>query len=69
LGAEDSIENIDTTVKDKEKGKKLLTQNIQETQDTMKRRNLWIIGREESKDSKVKGPVNIFKKNYRKKLP
>jgi hypothetical protein len=43
-GAENSIENIDTTVKEKAKYKKPLTQNIQEIQDTMKRPNLRIIG-------------------------
>ena len=36
-GVEDTIENIDTTVKENAKSKKLLTQNIQEIQDTMKR--------------------------------
>ena len=60
--AEDTIENIDTTVKDNAKSKTLLTQNIQEIQDTMKRINLRIIGMEESEDSQLKGPVNIFKK-------
>jgi uncharacterized coiled-coil protein SlyX len=34
-GAEDTIENIDTTVKENAKYKKILTQNIQEIQDTM----------------------------------
>ena len=34
-GAEDSIENIDTTVKENTKCKRILTQNIQEIQDTM----------------------------------
>ena len=33
-GAEDTIENIDTTVKENAKCKKFLTQNIQEIQDT-----------------------------------
>ena len=47
-GAEDTIENIDTTVKENAKCKKLLTQNIQEIQDTMRRQNLRIIGIEES---------------------
>jgi hypothetical protein len=42
-GAEDTIENIDTTVKENAKCIKLLTQNIQETQDTMRRPNLRII--------------------------
>ena len=36
-GAEDSIENIDTTVKENTKYKRILTQNIQENQDTMRR--------------------------------
>jgi uncharacterized coiled-coil protein SlyX len=50
-GVEDTIENIDTNVKENSKHKKLLTQNIQEIQDTMKRSNLRIIGIEENKDS------------------
>ena len=33
---EDTLENIDTTVKENAKCKKLLTQKIQEVQDTMK---------------------------------
>jgi hypothetical protein len=39
-GAEDSIENMGTTIKDNAKYKKILTQNIQEIQDTMRRPNL-----------------------------
>jgi hypothetical protein len=35
-GAEDSIENTDTTIKENAKFKKILTQNIQEIQDTMR---------------------------------
>jgi uncharacterized coiled-coil protein SlyX len=50
-GAEGTIENIDTTVKENSKSNKVLTQNIQEIQDTMRRPNLRIIGIEESKDS------------------
>jgi hypothetical protein len=37
--------------------KKLLTQNIQEIQNTMRRPNLRIIGIEEREDSQLKGPV------------
>jgi cell division protein FtsL len=33
--AEDSIENMDTTIKENTKCKKILTQNIQEIQETM----------------------------------
>jgi chromosome segregation ATPase len=59
---EDTIENNDITVKENAKCKNLLTQNIKEIQDTMRRPNLKIIGIEESKDSQLKGPVNIFNK-------
>jgi hypothetical protein len=65
-GAEDTIENIDTTVKESAEGKKLLIQKIQEIQDTMRRPNLRIIGIEEGEDSQVKGSVNILKKLWTK---
>jgi len=45
-------------------------------QDTMRRSNLRIIGIEESEDSQLKGPVNIFNKiieenftNLKKEMP
>ena len=75
-GAEDTIENIDTIVKENGKSKKLLTQNIREIQDTMRRPKLRIIGIEESEDSQFKGPVNNFNKiiegnfpNLKKDMP
>ena len=68
-GAEDTIENIDTTVKENAKSKKILTQSIQEIQDTMRRPNLRIIGIEESEDSQLKGPVNIFNKIIEENFP
>jgi hypothetical protein len=40
LGAEETSENIDTIVKENAKCKKLLTQNIQENQDTMRIQNI-----------------------------
>jgi chromosome segregation ATPase len=46
--AEDFIENMDTTIKENAKCKKILTQNIQEIQDTMRRPNLRIIGIDEN---------------------
>jgi chromosome segregation ATPase len=49
-GAEDSIESISTTIKDNTKHKKILTQNIQEIQDTVRRPNLQIIGVDENED-------------------
>ena len=42
-GAEDFIENIGTTIKENAKCKKILSQNIQEIQDTMRRPKLRII--------------------------
>jgi wobble nucleotide-excising tRNase len=59
-GAKDTIENIDTTIKENAKCKKILTQNIQEIQDTMRRPNLMVIGIKKKEDFQLKGPVNIF---------
>jgi hypothetical protein len=49
--------------------KKLIAQNIQEIQDTMRRPNLRIMGIEESEDSQLKGPVNIFNKIIEENFP
>ena len=75
-GAKDSIENIGTTIKDNEKCKKILIQNIQDIQDTMRRPNLWIIGVDENENFQLKGPANIFNKiieenflNLKKEIP
>jgi hypothetical protein len=67
--AEDTIENIDTTVKENTKCKKNLTKNIQEIQDTMKRPNLRIIGIEENEDSQLKGPTTILNKIIEENFP
>jgi phage shock protein A len=68
-GAEDSIENISTTIKENAKCKKILTQNIQEIQDTMKRPNLQIIEVDENEDFQLKGPANIFNKIIEENFP
>ena len=52
-----------------QRNKKLLTWNIQEIQYTMRRWNLRIIGIEESKDSQLKGQVNIFNKMIEENFP
>jgi hypothetical protein len=52
--AEDSIENKDTTIKENAKCKKILTQNIQEIQDTTRRPNLQIILVDENEDFNLK---------------
>jgi chromosome segregation ATPase len=74
--AEDSIKNMKTTIKENEKCKKILTQNIQEIQDTMRRPNLQIIGIDENEYFQFKGPENMFNKiieenfpNLNKKMP
>ena len=67
--AEKSIENMDTTIKENAKCKKILTQNIQEIQDTMRRPNLRKVGIEESEDSQLKRPVNIFNKIIEENSP
>jgi hypothetical protein len=56
------MEKIDTTVKENAKSKKLLTKNVQEIQNTMRRPNLRIIDIDENEDFQLKGPVNIFNK-------
>jgi hypothetical protein len=68
-GAEVSIGNIDTTIKENAKCKNFLTQNIQEIQDTMKRPNLWIIGVDENEDFQLKGPANVFNKIIEENIP
>ena len=50
-GVKDALEDVDTTIKENSKHKNLLTQNIQEMKNTMKRPNLRIIGIEISKCS------------------
>jgi hypothetical protein len=74
--AEDSTENIDTTNKENAKCIKILTQIIQEIQDTVRRPNLQIIGIDENKDFQFKGLVIIFNKiikenffNLKKEMP
>jgi hypothetical protein len=61
-GAEDSIGNMERTIKENAKCKKILTQNIQEIQDTVRKPNLWIIGVDENEDFQCKVPANIFNK-------
>jgi chromosome segregation ATPase len=68
-GSEDSIENIGTIIKEYAKCRKILTQNIQETQDTMRRPNLRIIGMDENEDFQLKGPATIFNKIIEENFP
>jgi predicted ribosome quality control (RQC) complex YloA/Tae2 family protein len=68
-GAEDSIENMDTAIKENARCKKILTQNIQEIQDTMRRPKLSIIGIDQNEDFQLKGPVNIVNKIIEENFP
>jgi uncharacterized membrane protein len=75
-GAEDSKESMDTTIKGNAKCKKILTQIMQEIQDTMRRPKLWIIGVDENEDFQLKVPANTFNKiieenfsNLNKEMP
>ena len=70
-GTEDAIENIDTTIKENGKCKKILKQNIQEIQDTMRRPNLRIIviGIDENEDFQLKEPGNTFNKIIEENFP
>ena len=68
-GAEDSIEEIDSLVKENTKSNKFLTQNIQEIWNTIKKPNLRIIGIEEGEELQIKGAENIFNKIIEKNFP
>jgi hypothetical protein len=60
-GVEGMLEEVDTTVKENSNHKKILTQSIQEIQDTKKRTNLRMT-RRENEDPLLKGPENVFNK-------
>ena len=47
----------------------LVTQNIQEIQDKMRRSNLRIIGIDDSEDLQLIGPANIFNKIMEENIP
>ena len=59
--AENTIEEIDSLVKENIKSNKSLTQNIQEIWNTIKRPNIRIIGIEEG-EAQLKSTENVFHK-------
>jgi hypothetical protein len=74
--AEESMESMDKTIKEIGKCKNILTQNIQEIEDTMRRPNLQIIGVDQNEDFQLKGAAYMFNKiieedfsNLKKKMP
>ena len=60
---------MDTTIKENAICKKILTQNIQEIQETTRRPNLRIIGVDENEDFQLKGLANIFNKIIEENFP
>jgi prefoldin subunit 5 len=68
-GAEDCIRDHGHNNQTKCKSKNILTQNIHEIQNTMRRLNLRIIGIDENEDFQVKRPVNIFNKIIEENFP
>jgi hypothetical protein len=68
-GAEDSLGNMDTKIKENAKCKNILTQKIQEIQDTMRIPNLQIIRLDENEDFQIKRASKYHHQNYRGKLP
>ncbi len=67
--SEDTIEKINTLIKENSKSNKLSSQNIQELWDTIKRPNLRIIGVEEGEEVQLNGPENIFNKIIEENFP
>ena len=62
-GVEDTVEEINTILKENSKHKKLLTQSIQEIQDTMKNKN-----KTKNKKKKTKKNKNKNKKQKKKQI-
>jgi hypothetical protein len=60
---------MDRKIKGCVKCKKILTQNCQEIQDTMRRPNLRIIVIDANEDFQLNGPVNIFNKIIEENIP
>jgi hypothetical protein len=58
-----------TTIKENVKCKKIIIQNIQEIQDTMRIPNPWITVVDENEDFQLKGPANIFNKFIEENFP
>ena len=68
-GAEDKLEEIDSSTKENHKSNKSLIQNIQEIWEAGKRPNLRIIGIEEGEEAQLKGAKNIFNKIIEENFP
>ena len=67
-GDKDTLVEKDPLIKENSKSNKVLTQNIQEIWETMKRPNLRII-EVEGEEYQLKGPENIFNKIVEENFP
>ena len=67
LGVDDTIEEIDSLVKEYIKSNKFLTQNIQEIWDTIKRSNLRILKIKDVEELQLKGSKKHIQQNHRRK--
>ena len=68
--AEDSIDNMDTTIKENAKCKKILIQHIQEIQDVSNEKTKpMVLGIDENEDFQIKRSINIFTKIIEKYFP
>lgn len=65
----DTIEEMDTSVKENVKSKNFLTQSIQEIWDNRKRPKLRTTGIEEDEETQLQGPENIFNNITEEKFP
>lgn len=63
------IEETDTSIKENTKAKNILTANMQEIWDTVKKKNLRIIGIKEGEDSQSKAQEILSTKSVKKKFP
>ena len=68
-GNEDMIEERDSSVKENIKVNKVISQNIHEIWDTMKRPKLRILGIKEGERYKLEGIENIFNKSIEEYFP
>jgi hypothetical protein len=68
-GAEDSIDKMDTIIKENAKCKKIQTQNSQEIEDKMRRKNIKMIGVDENEHFQLKEPAIIFNKIIEESFP
>jgi hypothetical protein len=67
--AEESIGNMDTTIEENAKWKKILPHNIHQIPDKTRRPNLRLIGIDENEHLQLKRPANIFNKIIEETFP